>query len=41
MSTYEIVSFLLAAYLAAAVILGVCAVMSWLSEDARWRDGGV
>jgi hypothetical protein len=40
MSAYEVVSFLLAAYLAAAVILAVCAVMSWFSENARWRDGG-
>jgi hypothetical protein len=40
MSAYEVVSFLLAAYLAAAVILGVCAVASRLDQDARRRDRG-
>lgn len=40
MTAFEIVSVLLAAYLAAAALLGVCAVMSWLEHEARRRDGG-
>lgn len=41
MSVVEVVWFLLAVYLAAAVIVGVCAAMSWLDYDARRRDEGV
>jgi hypothetical protein len=33
------IPFLVAVYLAAAVILGVCAVASRLDEVARRRDG--
>jgi hypothetical protein len=41
MNAFELISFLGAVYLAAAVILGVCAVASWLDQDARRRNGGV
>jgi hypothetical protein len=41
MTAFELVSFVLAAYLAAAVILGACALASWLDQDARRRNGGV
>jgi hypothetical protein len=41
MNAFELVSFLGAVYLAAAVILGVCTVASWLDEQARRRDEGV
>lgn len=40
MTAWEIVAFLLAAYLAAAGILAACAVASQLDHDARRRDGG-
>ena len=40
MTPSELASFVLAAYLAAAVILGACAVGSWLDHDRRRQDGG-
>ena len=40
MTAYEVLTFLSVAYLAAAVILGACAVASRLDQDARRRDGG-
>ena len=40
MTPFEVASFLLAVYLAAAVILGACAAASWLDHDARRRNGG-
>jgi hypothetical protein len=41
MNAYEVLTFLGAVYLAAAVILGVCAVASRLDQDGRRRNGGV
>ena len=40
MTAFELVTFLLAVYFAAAVILSACAVASWLEQQTRRRDGG-
>lgn len=38
-TAWELVTFVFAAYLAAAALLGACALASWLEHEARRRDG--